>query len=74
MANSLLLENVLAKRRVTGELKAIRAVKLVGKYGEIRYEDHVPCKVWTMVTKYTQDDLHQGDSIKIGLVKDDVVQ
>ena len=72
--NRLLQGNVLAKRRDTGEVKLLCALKLDGQEGISRSENHVPRKVWMTMAKDAQDALRQGDSVNIGIVKEDTTR
>ena len=67
--NSLLNGKCSFKRRATGEVKAMRALKLGVPEAGNQLEDIFPQNIWVMVTKDIQYALRQCDSINIGIVK-----
>ena len=72
--NSLLLGKGSNKRRDTGDTNNSCALKLGGKEDDKRSEDLVPFKLWKMLTTDFHAYLRRGNSVKIGLVKDNAAK
>ena len=72
--NSLLIGKGSNKRIANGKAKTVCVFKSGVQEDENRSEDCVPFKVWKMLTFNSHAVLHQGDNIKIGLVKDNAVK
>ena len=71
--NGLLMGNSSRKRRETGKTKAIRGFKLGGQE-ESRPSEHIPLKVWRMLTPEARTIIKEGGEGKIGVVKESGVK
>ena len=69
--NSPLFGKVPNKRRATDKVKTLSAFKLGGQEEENNSDDHVHFKVWKMTTQDDQYTLRPGNSVNIGIVRDD---
>ena len=67
--NSLFLGNCSNKRRVTGEPKAMHAIRLGSHGDEKKSEELIPLKVWKILTPEARIAMESGEEVKIGLVK-----
>ena len=57
------------KRRATSEPKALRAFRSGGHEDEKKSEEHIPLKVWKMLTPESRIAMRSGEEVNIGLVK-----
>ena len=72
--NRLLLGKGPDNKRDTGEANELHAIKLGGQEDEKRSKDRVPLKIWKMFKTDAQADLRRGNSINIGLLKDNAAK